>query len=370
MKKEDWQTVYGQPSAAFDTRFRQTLDRLEEKEEKQMKRISVRAVLIAVALILALTGAAYAASQGWMIGDYFGRRGPGQAPDGFESGFSGDYTQEIGPVRFHIRDAYLSGDTLTALVEVTRTDGQPCLFLTESVSEEEDGIAYFDQTLSAQPEDQRTIAQYAKDEGLNLCHVGSWFAQDGEMKEGAGDEWAEDDNRMLVMMCQITDIHAENGKARVSWDVYTGTWESGLQEKSLEIELPVEACEEWTVQVNRPVDGLPVVVDSLTLRQSRLEMEVDLAYHLDKEKMPENIPEQSPAALDYRIIHLCDPETGERLPMGARITGGMRWLNEEHTAFDGALGSISGVYSGDTLRLNFYDPWQDIYIGSIDVKIR
>ena len=367
MNKQEWQSAFGEPSAFFHEGFFRTLDRL--KEEKQVKKMSVRTALIALALTLALTCAAYAAVSQWMIGDYFGKRGPGSVPEGFESGYQGDYTQEIGDVRFHIRDAYVSGNVLTAMVEVSRTDGKPALFLTDSV-EEEDLIVYYDQILTQDPEDHRTIAEYAKENGLPLYHAGSWFTQDGKTTESAGDEWAEDGFGRFVIFTQIQDIRSEGGKAKLSWDVYTADAEKGYQAQSMEIELPVEAYEEWTVEVDQAVEGTPVVIDRLMFRQSRMEMDVDIAYHLDMEKMPDTIAENTPAALDYRIIHLTDPDTDEKLPMGSRITGGMRWLNEAHTAFEGALDSIRGEYEKDTLRLKFFDPWQDAYYASIDVKIR
>ena len=102
-----------------------------------------------------------------------------------------------------------------------------------------------------------------------------------------------------------------------------------------------------------------------------MELQVDIAYHLDMEKMP-NVDEndESAAGFRYRFIHLCDPVTGERLPEGARITGALRWLNEDHTAFQGDAGSVRGEYAGDTIQLRFYDPWLDEYVGSIGVKIR
>ena len=364
MKKEDWQSAFGSPSASFDERFRQTLERLDEKEERPMKRISFRAAAIALALILALTGAAYAASQGWMIGDYFGKRGPGNTPEGFTSGFEGDFAQEIGEIRFRIRDAYVSGSTLIVMTEISRKDGQPAIFLTDGW-EESDPVASMDQMLSFEPTEKRSFAQYAQDQGLTIYHVGSWFFQNGRDMEGAGDVWAEDEYRKLVMLAQVEGVESENGRATVTWDVYLND-----QRQVVDITLPVDAFREWTVEVHQTVEGLPVTVDQLTLRQSRMNLEVDIAYHLETDRMPENIPDQSPAACFYSFIHLCDPATGERLPMGSRLTGTLRWLNEERTAFEGGLGSVNGEYPVDTLRLKFYDPWLDSYIGEIDVKIR
>lgn len=334
-----------------------------------MKRFSLRAAVIAFALILAMTGGALAAANQWKIGDYFGKRGPGSAPEGFESGFDADYTQEIGEVRFHIRDAYISGSTLTAMVEVERKDGKPAIFVTEGF-DESDLIANFDQVLSFEPEDRRTIAEYARDEDLPIYHAGSWFTQNGKMSEGAEDEWAEDNFERLVMLLQVQDIQSENGMAKLSWDIYLADQENGYQPQSLEIQLPVEEFEAWTAEINQAVDGLPVTVERLELRQSRLELDTRIVYRLDREQMPLDAPEDSPAAHDYRFIHLFDPRTDEKLPVGSKIVGFDKWLDDEKTVIMKDLDSVRGEYDGDTLRLKFYDPWQDQYIAAIDVKIR
>ena len=127
MTKQDWQAAFGTPDASFDTRIQQTLDHL--KEEPKVLKTSVRTVVLVLALLLALTGAVYAASTNWKIGDYFGRRIPGEVPEDFDSYYQEDYTQELNGVRFHIRDAYMEGDTLYAITEVSRADGQPAIFM-------------------------------------------------------------------------------------------------------------------------------------------------------------------------------------------------------------------------------------------------
>ena len=52
MTQQQWQSAFGGPGASFDARVEQTLKRLEE--ENKMKQYSVRAALIALALILAM----------------------------------------------------------------------------------------------------------------------------------------------------------------------------------------------------------------------------------------------------------------------------------------------------------------------------
>ena len=366
MNKRDWQAAFGPPDASFDAAVRQTLNQLEE--EQKMLKISAKTVALALALVLMLSGVVYAASTGWMIGDYFGSRVEGQVPKGFSSGFQADYTQELCGLRFHIRDAYVDGDLLMALTEISRADGQPAIFITDGI-DETDLIDYYDQALSFEPRDGRTIAEYAKDNDLPIHYAGSWFRQE-KTGDGAGDEWAEDGFNRLVTFAQVEDIHSENGVAKVIWEVYARNENGQYVHQDMEITLPVDTFTKWEVPVHQAVEGLPVVVDALYLQQSPIELQVDIAYHLDTDRMPEAYEENSAAGFQYRFIHLCDPATGEQLPRGVRMVGTLRWLNDEHTAFQGALGSVGGGFAGDTLRLRFYDPWLDDYVGQIDVKIR
>ena len=367
MTKHDWQAAFGAPDASFDATVRRTLDQLEE--EPNMLRISVKTVALALAVLLALTGAVCAATNVWKIGDYFGGRWGGLAPQDFDTAFQADYTQELCGIRFHIRDAYVDGDILIAMTEISRVDGQPAIFLTDGF-DASDPIDSYDQVLSQELRDGRSISEYARENNLPIYRVGNWFEQDAPA-DGVGDEWAEEDFRYLVCFAEVEDIQSENGEAALNWNILVQDENGQFIEQSMEITLPVEAFTQWEVPVNQTVEGLPVVVDALVLQQSRMELKVDIAYHLDMERMPDvEENDESAAGFRYRFIHLCDPMTGEQLPRGPRLLGTLRWLNAERTAFEGAVGSVSGEYAGDTLQLRFYDPWLDEYVGSIDVKIR
>ena len=155
MTQQQWQSAFGGPGASFDARVEQTLKRLEE--ENKMKQYSVRAALIALALILAMTGVVYAVSTHWMIGDYVGGRGAGNLPQDFDSGYEESFSLELGGVRFRIRDAYVNGNTLMAVTEVSRADGKPAIFMGPGTNEE-DPIDDFDQILSWELRDGRSAA--------------------------------------------------------------------------------------------------------------------------------------------------------------------------------------------------------------------
>ena len=170
MKKEDWQAAFGQPSASFDARFRQTLERIDQKEEKTMKHLSVRAVVIALALVLALTGVAYAASQGWMIGDYLnGRYGDNvNAPRDFSTGYDLEYTQELNDLTFRIRDAIVDGGNLNAIVEISRTDGRPAVIRGEDCMEDDLIANLYPDLTEDDPTYPLTVGQYALERNLPM----------------------------------------------------------------------------------------------------------------------------------------------------------------------------------------------------------
>lgn len=366
MNKQQWQAAFGEPDASFDAAIQKTLNQLEE--EKKMLKIPMRTFALALAILLALSGVVYAATTGWRIEDYFGGRHPGTVPEDFDTGYAEDYIQELCGLRFHIRDAYVNGDTLIALTEVSRIDGQPALFLTDSF-DESDPIDSYDQVLSWELRDGRSIEAYARENGLHMYHVGTRFIQEGLSEGTAGDEWAEEDFKYLVFFAEIPGIQSENGRAAVTWEVMALDEKGEWVLRSVEISLSVEPFTVWEVAVNQAVEGLPVVVDTVYLQQSRLELQVDVAYHLDTQNMPDVAEyDESAAGHYYRFIHLFDPATGKRLPEGARMLGTLQWVGD--TTFRGSADSVSGEYTGDTIQLRFYDPWLIEYIGSIDVKIR
>ena len=366
MNKQQWQAAFGEPDASFDAAVQRTLHQLEE--DKKMLKIPMRTLILALAILLALSGVVYAATAGWKIVDYFGGRFSIDLPEDFDTSYTEDYTQELCGLRFHIRDAYMNGDTLIALTEVSRADGRPALFLTDGFDESVP-IDNYDQVPSLELWDGRSIEAYAKENGLPMYHVGARFIQEGLSEGSVGDEWAEDDFKYLVFFAEIPGVQSENGRATVAWEVMVLDEKGEWVQKSMEITLSVEPFTVWEVAVNQAVEGLPVVVETVYLQQSRLELQVDVAYHLDEENMPDVAEfDESAAGHYYRFIHLFDPATGERLPEGALLAINFQWVGD--MAFRSSAGSVSGEYAGDTIQLRFYDPWLNEYIGAIDVKIR
>ena len=365
-RQEDWQKAFGRPTAAFDARVRQTLNHLEE--EKPMKRIALRAVILAAALLLILTGVVYAAVSGWKIGDYFNHRygDTANVPKDFSSGFDYDYTQELDGLTFHIRDAYVDGDILNAIVEIGRSDGQPSLILTGDCMEDDPiGSLYIDSD-SDDPASLILIKDYAREKGLPLYRAASDFAQQGT-PDGGGDYWMEGD-RLLACFVTQSGVQVENGQAAFEWKVSVRAEDGTLHQASMTVTLPVEEQKTWEVPVAWRVDGLPVILDTMTLREGRMGLYVDFTWHIDEKLGDEETVrrlQQGDINLWFRLI---DPASGETLPGGATIGGEVNSKDDVHFIQTGD--SVSAELRTDTLTIQAYDAWEKTRYGMTTVKIK
>ena len=361
MKREDWQAAFGQPSASFDARIQQTLNHLEVKK---MKKFTVRTFALVLALMLALMGVAYAVTNGGKIVDYFEMRWTDErvnVPKGFESGFDQTLTQQIGDVVYTIRDAYVDGNNLQAVVTVARADGKPALFL-GAMFEPEDQV---DNLFLDGREDLRTCEEYARDKDMPLYQVNSSFHQEGGTGDAMMDIWVEDD-LTTALFESVADVKVENGAAKLEWRV--SLWQGEEVERaSMTIEIPAEEAKEWDVPVNQTVEGLPMTLDTVYLKETRMGLHVDIAYHYDPEKATEKEKKSFNNGIWLRLL---DPATGKEIPGGASTGGGIRDLNEEKTAFLQNGDTISADFTGDTILLQAYDPWEKITYGTVAVKFR
>lgn len=359
--KEDWQAAFGQPSASFDVRVQQTLERLEE--EKPMKKVTLRAALIAVALILAVIGTVYAATSGWNIGDYFdnvyGDRA--KVPEDFASNFDQTLTQQVGDVVLTIRDAYVDDTYLHAIVTFARADGKPALFLMADLSLEDT----IENLFRDGREDSRTIAEYAAENNLPIHHVGTWFEQDVRI-DGSMDVWLEEDGTTAAFVT-MDGVDVQDGSATLIWKAQVIDEQGEKQRGFMEIRLKTDEVKTWEVAVNRPVEGLPLTLDTLHLRQGRMGLYVDVAYSIRTAEATEAEIKLIQDGIWFEII---DPETGSRMPSGATLQGSRRALNEAETAFLQRGESLTADFDGDTLHLRAYDCWEKTRYGTVAVKIK
>lgn len=122
----DFKQTYGDVPESFHRRMQLTLHRTEE--EKPMKRISFRAVLITAIIIVATMAVAFAATQlGWV--DFFGRYGvtvPKAAEDALNAITPRQY--QLGPMTFTFKQLLADGRIALSAAEVHTTDNSEVLY--------------------------------------------------------------------------------------------------------------------------------------------------------------------------------------------------------------------------------------------------
>ena len=365
-QREEWQEAFGGPSAAFDARIQQTLNHLEEG--KPVKKMTARTAMLVLVLILALTGVVYAATGGWTIGDYFNSRygGSVNAPEGFDSGYRQEDTQEMDGLTFRIRDAYVEGGILNAIVEISRSDGKPALFLGADCMEEDPIGSLYSEMDPDDPASLISVAQYAREKGLPVHRVSTALFTADNLGSDTADCWMEGETR-LGYFVSSENVKATGDHVDFVWKIYTWGEDGALHQAERNVTLPVAQEVTWDVPVGKEIAGLPVILDTLHITQGRMGLYLDLAWHLEPELDPEKarMLQQGDINLWFRAV---DPETGDELPGGPTVVGSVDSPDDLHYQQTGD--SISSAFTGDTLYLQPYDAWEKDTFGLIEVKIK
>lgn len=354
--QRDWQNAFGAPDASFDARFHQTLEQL--REDKPMKKVTIRAAVIAVALALLVTAAAFALSGMWDVGGYLSNRYGIDVPEGFVSQYGQTLTQTVGGVEFTVRDAYIERDYLYMIARIAPTDGQKALFVGAGASKEDT----IDNLYLDGREDGRTIAQYAKDNDLNIIDVSMGVSQ-GVGFNGGMDFWLEEDGSATCVLT-ANDLDIDGDAAAFAWSVRTRQEGGEWQEAQTDVTLPVYQGEKYEIAVGKAVEGTAVVIDKLTAYKGKLGLSFDVHFHIDM-----NAPkEQRDLAADALWFEIIDPMTGEKLPGGASLEGSIESNNKIGGFLQRGL-SLSMNWQGEEITLRAYDCWEKDRFGSVTVSI-
>jgi len=359
MNRQDWQNVFGEPDASFDLCFQQTLNKLEEKK---MKKFTTRTAVLVFALLLALMGAAYAAANIRTLGGLLP-----SVPEDFNTGFDQELTHDFGGFRYRVLDAYLNGNSLMALMEVSRADGTPGLFLMDGDAEEDPIYCLYPD----RAEDSRTIGEYARDQQLPINYVGAKFTQPGSEQNVDGRSWMEEDQRR-IWYAELPNVQVENGQASVDWLMtYVQYGEKPeditVPQESVPVTLRAEESPSREVAVNHAVAGMPVVVDKVTVRQTRMDMQLDICCHLEQDSDDADALEMA-AITFFRVL---DPDTMEPVPVGSGLVSSHRSVQAKEFVDDNHTVSLD--WQGDTVLLQAVNPflgageWEN---DLIEVKIR
>ena len=130
-----WEEMGFEPSPEFHACVQKTLSRLQTEhlqEEKNMKKGTFRAVLIACALLISMMGVALAAGNllGW---DDLAKRSGTFVPETGKRVMqdSETYSFTLGNMRYDVKEMLCDGHIATASVHISLTDGSGALICTE-----------------------------------------------------------------------------------------------------------------------------------------------------------------------------------------------------------------------------------------------
>lgn len=324
-----------------------------------MKKFTFRAAALTFALLIALCAVAYALTGGWGVGDYLQNRYGRDIPEGFVSDYTQSCTQTVDGVTFTIRDAYIDHNDLCAIVTVAQEDGGDAVFLMADLSPSDQmSNLYLDGR-----EDARTIAQYAEETGVPVREVNVWFDQEDAYLGGGMDVWREEDGTTAAALT-IPGISMQNGGAALIWRVQVLGDNGEATRGDVEILLPAVTQTKKVMDIGKPVEGLNLTLDQITLYTGALGTRAEIAF-----SVPETVTEEERAYVgDCVWFELIDPATGERVPEGASLTGCVTATGDSSYLQTGD--SISASWQGDTLILRAYDCWEKTRFGSVEVSLR
>lgn len=350
MNRQAWRDAYGEPTAAFDRRLDQTLSNLHK--ERKMKKISIRAVIIAAVITVLSIGAVYAAVTGrFSVADYYAQVYDTHIPESFSSGYDQTIDITAGNVTMHVRDAYVDGPAVYLLAELKTKDGTPGYFTMADVGPDDQiGQFYLDKE---KQKDARTFREAAKEAGGGLYEAAVSLRTVADGVEDYGDEsldfWYEEgDACVLQFSKQLMRIPEDAVELPLTLIV---VHEDGAREEtSMTISLPVKEKSTRTILIDKPVEGLPVTLDTLTVTSGRMSNFYSIAWHYDA-----SVTDEQAAQTDIWFELLDD--SLNRLPDGAVTGCGINDKGEKYYVQE--YESTPADLALDHLILRAYAPMED-----------
>ncbi|MBQ8137589.1 MAG: hypothetical protein IJ174_09165 [Clostridia bacterium] len=287
-----------------------------EGEVKMKKKISLAMVLVIALLLTTVTALALQLSD-WKIADYIRNVDEGNVADDFESGFHQNLALDVGGVRFHVRDAYASGNKIILVTEARCLENDQTMILpSESICDPDVTPARQYVKELAGVDDEITLSEYAKQKGLSMIHVYVNAQQKDTYPIVSCDDWIENDTT-LVSITSAYQLQPENGMANVEWEVgvFDPSSDESLITKTLVFQLPVENVQPIEIDVQKDVmaGDIRVSLDRIVLMPTRLETQAELFYHTTSEASAEDL-------LEYRFVAV-DPSTFDFVDAGSNSDG-------------------------------------------------
>ena len=345
MYKNEWQAVFEAPSASFNKRIDETFSKI--REEKKVKKISVRVVILAAVILLLMTGVVYAAVTGqWDIQDYFKNMYGTHIPDDFASDYDQTITLTAGNVELTVRDAFVDGPVIYLLTEARTKDGTPGYFVTADINEHDEiGQFYHDQS---KQNDKRTILQAAQERDAKVYSI-SISTQFNGLESGSAscDFWYEEDDLFVVMMHECLNEAAQKPvEGTICLSVDEG---NKVTENKTDVTFPIVPMEQRTISINQRIEGLPVIVDSLTIEYGRMSNFYTLDWHYDRSLSADN----EKTDIWFELLD----EEENSLPHGALSVEGV--FSQDDIRFTQKYMSTPSDFKIDRVLLRAYLPMED-----------
>ena len=290
-----------------------------DKRKEKSRRPSLRVIIAVVIALLSILSVGYTAMYHWNLKEYLLSSGY-QLPQDFESGFDQDLTQEFMGFRFHIRDAYMNGDTAAALVEISRLDNAPGVFLYHHTDLIEMNKSI--RMLHADYPEDITVGEYIEKTGLPVFVANSTLRQKDRLTRGSGDFWMEGE-RMMVYYTTTEDLRPAHGEITLDWEVNVrdeqGKWHTAVEE----ITLPAPDAQAQSLVLDEmlPLEDMMLQMKAMQIADNPLGLEIRMEYVLVEEK-----PGDKERASQYRF-QAVDPDTYGVLPDISGNTFFIPWQN-------------------------------------------
>lgn len=308
------------------------------REEKQVKRISLRAVLIAAIVLIVMTAAALAAGNAGLL-DWFHQSYGANLPKTAQDVLSAteQHTLDAGPVTVTVRETLADGQIAYLTAEAKLKAGEAGILYAGSgdpndlVGESLAGLLDVDGVTA-----ETTLIEAAKASKQPLYAVTVWLAPDRDITAGEEmmDSARQTDGSLMLVDMIYTDpakVGAElTGEARVivqELDPETGDWKEGFRwEVGCDEAVAVNGVTAEKTYAPSGTDKLMgfLTVEQVTAEQTCAGVYVKVLLRADEGTTLDRLQEQAP-------LDVLDA-SGQSFPTGLSLTA--EYLQADGTPFD------------------------------------
>lgn len=343
---DEWKNIFPKAPESFEKKVRDTLADLEE--ETMSKRYFGRKLAIGfIAAALLITGALAVGSHLGLL-DYFGDELPEEAQKLINSDISNGAV--LDGVEFSVGEYVYDGVDLLMSINCKAPEDTLLIALDTMPS---DHVCWVFPEMEG---DERTIEQYAKDEGKTILHVNATNWCEGELVTNSQTYEKQDDGIVIFSRGM-----AKNGNIDCSIVVIRdyGTENAVISEGGFSFEISNNANEQTVRYSAEDMKVAGVIFDVVELRHTEMNVRANIEFHLADDATKE----QRENAEDGLFLRLID-EAGKEWEMGIGAGTGI-----EFTENGWKVGmSLEERELPDEFTLEVYNCWtKDVY-GSVTLK--